>query len=106
MKGIHFEGVNKLFGAPKGWDEAKDGPCLTLPTRSSILENGLVMVQSVWQPTADERKALAAGHNLVLTVLGGQPPVMLTVADIAEKMIITRETAPLIELDDEDPDAQ
>jgi hypothetical protein len=34
-----------------------------------------IVVVSVWEPTDDERAAIAAGANVELVVWGGQPPV-------------------------------
>lgn len=38
-------------------------------------------VTSVFVPTEDQRKAIAEGQNIALTVLGIQPPVMVRLTD-------------------------
>lgn len=38
-------------------------------------------VTSVFVPTENQRKAILHGANIALTVLGGQPPVMLRLTD-------------------------
>jgi hypothetical protein len=38
-------------------------------------------VTSVFVPTDEQRQQIADGMNIALTVLGGQPPVMLRVTD-------------------------
>lgn len=41
-------------------------------------EGGLdTVIGSTWQPTDEERAAIAAGANIELLVWGGQPPVAL-----------------------------
>lgn len=45
-------------------------------------EYGEQIIKSTWEPTADERKRIAAGGNISLCVWGsGTPPVLLTVTD-------------------------
>lgn len=38
-------------------------------------------VSSVWVPTDEERRAIAAGQNIELTIYGGQPPVSMRIVD-------------------------
>jgi hypothetical protein len=38
-----------------------------------------IAFSSAWEPTPAELAILKAGGHVVLTVFGGQPPVMLTV---------------------------
>jgi hypothetical protein len=71
----HFS--NKVFRLVGGtedndlWVEkttSDDGPC----------------IRSVWEPTDDERRRIAAGENIYLVVWGdGTPPVALGVTDDA-----------------------
>ena len=65
------------YGAPKDWDAEKHGECQVLPV---VRANGCCL--SVWRPTEEERQALLQGQAIVLSVVGGQPPVSLSVADI------------------------
>ena len=64
------------LGAPKGWDEARDGVCAGLDV---LVRDGTCT--SCWEPTGDELERLAAGAKVYLTVVGGQPPVALAVGD-------------------------
>jgi hypothetical protein len=46
------------------------------------IEDGEPTITSVWEPTAEERAAIAAGANIELTVWGmGTPPVALRPTD-------------------------
>lgn len=67
--------ANLDLGAPKGWDAEKDGSCHALAVRK-VEDN---VYQSAWEPTPTELAALNAGALVVLSVVGGQPPVMLSV---------------------------
>jgi hypothetical protein len=68
-------GATHHLGAPQGWDEAAQGPCGRLHVR--VLPEGIC--ESAWEPTPDELAALNAGASIILGVVGGQPPVMLSV---------------------------
>ncbi len=69
-----------VFGAPKNWDHGKDGPIMGLPVRVEEYSGSAVKgFCSAWAPTPDELAILNAGGFVILSVLGGQPPVMLTV---------------------------
>jgi hypothetical protein len=64
---VAFEGSNRLLVA--------EG-CTDLPA----MVDGTGTVWTMWEPTADERAALAAGAMVVLGVVTGtgtQPPVMV-----------------------------
>lgn len=67
-------GATATLGAPTGWDAERDGNCRSLPVR--VADN---VWQSAWEPTPDELLMLNAGGLVVLSVPGGQPPVVLTV---------------------------
>jgi hypothetical protein len=64
------------LGAPKGWDESRDGPCFGLDV---IIQDG--RATSCWEPTPEELERLQAGAKIYLTIVGGQPPVMLHVGE-------------------------
>jgi hypothetical protein len=68
-------GATHNLGAPKGWDSEKDGDCHHLAVRL-VGEN---IFESAWEPTPDELAALNAGGTVILSIVGGQPPVMLSV---------------------------
>lgn len=65
-------GANTKFGPPEGWDTEVNGHCGNLHARR---ESGLV--ETAWEPTPDELAALNAGGSVILTVVGGLPPVAL-----------------------------
>ena len=71
----HITGATLRFCAPAGWDEATQGPCGRLDVR---VQPGNVC-ESAWEPTPAELAALNAGASVILSVVGGQPPVMLYV---------------------------
>jgi len=76
MQPIHIDGA-KLYGAPTNWNSAIDGPCHALP----VIREGAICT-SVWTLTDRERQQVLDGQNVVLQVVGGQPPVILMVADV------------------------
>lgn len=77
-----IEGSNATCGAPKNWDAEKDGPCGALEVRVATPN----LYQSAWYPSPDEIKALIQGAYVVLTVVGGQPPVRLDVEPSPEEL--------------------
>jgi hypothetical protein len=44
-------------------------------------ETGVPRISSVWELTDEERRAIADGFNIELTVYGGQPPVAMRVVN-------------------------
>lgn len=68
-------GATHRLSAPKGWDEKRDGHCHALSVRLS----GGNVFESAWEPTPDELAALNAGGSIVLSMVGGQLPVILSV---------------------------
>lgn len=69
-----INGANLRLGEPSDWDRDDHGKCAHLWVRR---END--MFASAWEPTPDELARLNAGGKVVLTIVGGQPPVRLTV---------------------------
>lgn len=69
-------GATEKLLAPRNWDHERYGKCLDLWVR---VEDGLC--SSAWEPTPDELARLNAGGSVVLTIVGGQPPVALSVED-------------------------
>ena len=65
-------GATHYLGSPKGWQPETDGHCAHLAVRV----DGDVW-QSAWEPTPDELAILNAGGSVVISIKGGQPPVML-----------------------------
>lgn len=73
-KPIRTVSTTGIYGAPKDWDEEKHGPCAGLPvTRQGDY------VMSYWTLTRKECFQLLAGQSIRLTIVGGQPPVMIEV---------------------------
>lgn len=83
MRAIHFIGVNRVYVAPKGWDEGKHGECHDLFVAQAD-EDGLKLCTSVWKPTQQELEILNEGGSIVLQIVGGQPPIMLSAQNITE----------------------
>lgn len=75
-----ISGATLYMGAPKGWQPEKDGNCVHLAVR--VVEGNIF--QSAWEPTPEELAMLNAGGSMVLSVVGGQPPVMLSVEPVFE----------------------
>ena len=75
-----ISGTTNYMGAPKGWEPEKDGNCIHLAVR--VVEGNIF--QSAWEPSPDELAALNAGGSIVLSIVGGQPPVMLMVEPVTE----------------------
>lgn len=67
-------GATATLGAPQQWDAERDGNCRSLPIR--VVDG---CCQSAWEPTPEELLMLNAGGLVVLSIVGGQPPVMLSV---------------------------
>lgn len=71
---VRIAGTTHYLGAPKGWEPEKDGNCVHLAVR--VTDN---LWQSAWEPTPGELELLNAGGKIILSVIGGQPPVALSV---------------------------
>ena len=78
-----ISGATLHLGAPKGWDADVDGRCVGLAVR--ILDGNVF--QSAWEPTQEEIAMILAGGSIVLSVVGGQPPVMVSVEPILEEVL-------------------
>lgn len=80
MRSVQIKNSTHNFGAPENWDPAKDGTCLVLPVRvQEFGENKLPECVSAWQPSPEELALLTRGGVVILSIIGRQPPVMLTV---------------------------
>lgn len=77
MNHIPHPSNNARFGAPDGWDQ-EEAACDVLPGTVEI-EDGLRVVNTWWQPTHEELMGLLAGGAVKLSIVGGQPPVRLSV---------------------------
>jgi hypothetical protein len=79
--------VNIRFTPPRDWDRERDGECFDLPVQR--LEDGECV--SLWKPTAAERHLIANGGVIRLGVVGGQPPVSVSVVEAKELPPISAE---------------
>lgn len=78
MQAIEFEGQTGNLCKPSSMTEEQ---CGSLPYRRGQYE-GYNTFESVWRPTDEERKAVAEGADIMLTVVGdGHPPVSIQVWD-------------------------
>ena len=74
MMPLRISDATHFLGAPKGWEPEKDGRCSHLAVRR--IDD---VWQSAWEPTPAEIEMLNAGGTVVLSIVGGQPPVSLSV---------------------------
>lgn len=81
MNPLKIKHWTNVLGAPKNWDEAAMGPCEELHVCLVAYEGGQTRAFSAWQPTPEELAAMSAGAPLILSVVGGQPPVALFIGD-------------------------
>jgi len=89
MTPAQIAGHTHVLGAPADWDEARDGPCGALHVRQEG-RNWL----SAWKPNEAEIAAMAAGGVIALSVVGGQPPVWVAVADRKGRLVPDDATPP------------
>lgn len=74
-----FHSANKVWELPGG---NEDNSLWALNHEVDDTVSGVVpAVTSVFVPTDEQRVQIASGVNIALTVLGGQPPVMLRLTD-------------------------
>jgi hypothetical protein len=71
---MRIAGATHTLGAPKEWDNERDGHC----GRLAVRKVGNVY-ESAWELTPEEIEAINQGGHIVLRVVGGQPPVQLWV---------------------------
>lgn len=70
MRICSFDGAHRI-GKPHDWDQSLDGECLDIfVTRAVDVQSGLPVYYSVFQLSADEIRALAAGGSLRLGIVG------------------------------------
>lgn len=88
MRPAEFHGFNKIYYAPKDWDQDKV-ECTPLHVRiSDKLIPACTTITSVWVPSDEERAQIAAGDNIKLTIVGNvMPPVMLGMSDKSERIL-------------------
>lgn len=69
-----IRGADLKFARPAGWDESEHGHCGDLHAR--VTGN---LIETAWQPSADELVLLNQGGVVILGIVGSQPPVSLQV---------------------------
>lgn len=74
-----FHSANKVW-ALEGGNEDNDLWAMNHEVDDAVVGQ-VPAVTSVFVPTDEQRAAIAAGENIALTVLGGQPPVMVRLTD-------------------------
>lgn len=65
MKPIQFEGVNANLGKPEGMTDAE---CGSLPVYHGKDDKGRPFVNSMWQPSEADKKAIAEGRPVMLSI--------------------------------------
>ncbi len=91
----HIAGANAYPGAPKGWDEKRDGSCGHLAVRVMMnADRAIAYCESAWEPTPKELEMLNAGGQVVLRVVGWQVPVALYVEPAPAEETIHGEQSP------------
>lgn len=73
---IDIPGRTHVFGAPKDWNEERDGLCGALPVRAEAMGPGLYKMISEWRPNEIELEHLKLGAPLQLGVVGVVYPVV------------------------------
>lgn len=84
-------GANAYPGAPLGWRPETDGHCSHLAVRVTKRGDQIQYCQSAWEPTPAELQMLNRGGQIVLTVVGWQVPVALSVEDVHEPALGERQ---------------
>lgn len=78
MKPRRTHESNRVYRLPGG---TEDNDLWVTETFCSE-EPDVPVILSTWEPTDEERAAIAAGANVELAVWGGQPPVALQTTDV------------------------
>lgn len=79
MRGRRFPAANQVY-ALAGGNEDNDLWVEIEKVNDRVMGEQMA-VRSVWVPTDDERAALAAGSNISIRIIGGQPPMSVFVTD-------------------------
>ncbi|MCJ2051665.1 hypothetical protein [Methylobacterium sp. J-070] len=75
-------GTTRTLGAPQGWDQTSDGPCVGLPIRDERHTRDIGRMISAWVPTEADIALIQAGAPIYLHVIGEiHPPVSLVVGN-------------------------
>jgi hypothetical protein len=68
-----IEGHTRAPGAPQDWDAEKSGPCVALPIRDAVGEDGVHRMESIWETHPAELQALLEGGKVLLSICGAGP---------------------------------
>lgn len=78
MNRMQHPSNNAVLGAPEGWDQ-KSLPCGAMPI-TQVTIDGVPGIVGWFQPSEDERIAIANGAPIALWIIGNtMPPVSLEV---------------------------
>lgn len=75
MRPLRIRGATRNLGAPKGWKDDEQGPCMHLPILDVEAEGVNYMV-SRWELTPQELIALNSGAAIELWISGTHHPVI------------------------------
>lgn len=88
MKPTTIEGANLSLNAPAEWRDGELGKCESLHLRQDPLpgSRGVSIFSSAWELSDEGRARVAAGDNVVLSVIGSfHPVVAIAIAEPAAK---------------------
>lgn len=88
MQNTDFEAANHTLERPPGWDEDECDDLQIMVGRHPMNDGKTaIALVSCWQPTEQERKAIANGANIYLHVLARKhPPVLLSTGIHADRV--------------------
>lgn len=78
MTPTDFPESNSTFKAPEGWDDSQCQPIKAYHGDAHGQLDGTKIIIVCWQPTAQERREIAAGANLYVTFVSGIVPHFIT----------------------------
>lgn len=79
MRAAQHPSNSRVLGAPQGWDQG-ESPCSAIAL-TDLVYAGVRSVATFWEPSPEERAAIAAGAKVMLIVPGStMMPAALEVA--------------------------
>lgn len=76
MNPIEHPSATRALGAPRNWDQERDGACGVLPIADIVDEQRHAVMESFWKPEPAELAALNTGSAVILQVYGIVHPVV------------------------------
>jgi hypothetical protein len=77
VKNLKLADETRSIGKPEDWDEALDGPCLTISVHDFVDPlTGVPFMLTAWTPEPDELQRLNEGRPLFLAISGRTHPVI------------------------------